>query len=131
MTDSESVDYAVLEKIHTLLEKKIEKRSNTVMENHAQTIVVFLILCLLGWVGYSILELTSKSEATNLVLTQQLAETKSDIKILSHDMQYLRSTMDKAASNHVTVAEFVATRDNCRKDLDSIDRRIKDLEKIK
>ena len=107
-----------LSRVEEILANQIERRNDTMLENHAQTVIVFVILGVLSWVGYSILQTGDK-----------IAEQNVSMEILKNDVKYMKSALDKAASNHVSNTEFRVYSEQLRKELSDTKARVRLLEK--
>ena len=106
-----------IDRIEEILASHIERRSETMLENHAQTVIVFVILGVLSWVGYSILQTGEK-----------IAQTNVSIEVLKNDVSYMKTALDKAASNHVSKNEFNIQTGQMQNDLADTKARLRLLE---
>ena len=106
-----------MERVEEILATHVERRNTTMLENHAQTIIVFVILAVLSWVGYSILE-TGKS----------INDTNVSIEVLKVDVKYMKTALDKAASTHVNINEFRISTHALQKEVSDSKARIRLLE---
>ena len=95
-----------IERIEEILSSQLERRNANMLENHAQTIVVFVILAVLSWVGYSILLQTDVSNKTNVTL-----------EVLKNDVAYMKEAIDKASNTLVSKNEFSASNSQMQKDI--------------
>jgi predicted negative regulator of RcsB-dependent stress response len=111
-TDSERIEH-----LEHFVETQVERRKSGVMENHAQTIIVFVILGVLSWVGYSIME-TSK----------EVTQTNTSIAVMKSDMQHMKNTLDQAASRYVTLVEYNISKNELNKDLAELKARVTHIE---
>lgn len=107
-----------LARIEEILASHIERRNDTMLENHAQTIVVFVILAVLSWVGYSILQQTIVSNKTNVSL-----------EVLKNDVSYMKAALDKASSTHVHKNEFNVATNEMQKDIADNKARLRLIER--
>ena len=106
-----------MERVEEILAAHVERRNTTMLENHAQTVIVFVILAVLSWVGYSILE-TGKS----------INDTNVSIEVLKNDVKYMKTALDKAASSHVHISEFRISTNALQKEVSDSKARIRLLE---
>jgi predicted negative regulator of RcsB-dependent stress response len=106
-----------IEQLAQVLADGLDRRKTTVMENHAQTIIVFVILAVLSWVGYSILQTGKEFTNTNIA-----------IGIIKNDMAHMKTTLDKAASNYVTITEYRITNNAMQTDIAEVKAQVKQLE---
>lgn len=95
-----------VERIEEILSSQLERRNANMLENHAQTIVVFVILAVLSWVGYSILLQTDVSNKTNVTL-----------EVLKNDVAYMKEALDKASNTLVSKNEFSVSNSQMQKDI--------------
>ena len=114
MTDEDRID-ELEHRITEHLDK--DRRKTGVMENHAQTIIVFVILAVLSWVGYSILE-TSK----------EFSVMSTSIAVMKTDMSHMKQTLDKAANNYVTKVEYSISTLKMGDDIDDLKKRVEKIE---
>ncbi len=106
-----------IERIEEILAGHLERRNDTMLENHAQTVIVFVILAVLSWVGYSILLQTETSNKTNISL-----------EVLKNDVSYMKAALDKASSTHVNITEFRIANASVQKELADTKARVRLLE---
>lgn len=107
-----------LERVEKILASQVERRNNTMLENHAQTVIVFVILGVLSWVGYSILQTADK-----------IAEQNVSMQVMKNDVQYMKEAFDKASSSHVDETEFRLYTEQLRNELSDTKARVRILEK--
>lgn len=88
------------------------------METHAQTIIVFVILAILSWVGFSILQ-TGK----------EIAVTNTSIAVMKTDMAYLKNSLEQSNSKYVTTLEYTVAKNEIQKDILELKAQILQLEK--
>ena len=105
------------ERLEEMVADHIERRKTGVMENHAQTIIVFVILAILSWVGYSIIQ-TGKDFS---VMNTSLAVMKSD-------MTHMKETLDRAANNYVTKVEYSVAKSKMEGEIENLKKRVTALE---
>lgn len=104
--------------IEHAINTQLERRKTGIMERHAQTIIVFIILAVLSWVGYSILQTSREISLTNI-----------SIAVMQADLAHMKTTLDKAASNYVTNVEYTITKNETAKDILELKTRLLALEK--
>lgn len=106
-----------LERIEEVLATHLERRKDTMLENHAQTVIVFVILGVLSWVGYSILQTGDK-----------IAQTNISIEVLKNDVSYMKAALDKTASSYVQLNEYNISTGQLRNDISETKARVRLLE---
>lgn len=106
-----------LEYLENFVETQMERRKTSVMENHAQTLIVFVILGVLSWVGYSIIQ-TGKEVST----------TNTSIAVMKSDMSHMKQVLDQAATRYVTNLEFSISSKETQKDIAEIKARVTHVE---
>jgi len=116
-TDQLNRELDSIERLAQVLTEGLDRRKSSVMENHAQTIIVFVILAILSWVGYSILETGREFQATNV-----------SIGVIKNDMAHMKTTLDKAATNYVTTTEYRITTNAMQADIAEVKARMGHLE---
>lgn len=97
-------------RIEALLNNHSKGRQKTMLETHAQTIVVFILLGVMSWVGYSVLE------------------TNVSMEVLKNDVSHMKESLDKATSTHVNINEYRISKENMQKDLSDTKARLRLLE---
>lgn len=107
-----------VKRVEEILANQIERRNDTMLENHAQTVIVFVILGVLSWVGYSILQTGDKIAAQNV-----------SMEVLKNDVGYLKSAFDKASSSHVNKTEFQIYTKQLQKEVSDTKARLRILER--
>lgn len=107
-----------LDVIEEFLNTQVERRSRGVMENHAQTIIVFVILGVLSWVGYSIMQTAKEINTTN-----------TSIAVMKADMSYMKNALDQASQRYVTLIEYNLGTTEIHKDLAEIRGKLDQIEK--
>ena len=106
-----------MNRVEEILANQLERRAGTMLENHTQTVIVFVILAVLSWVGYSILE-SGKS----------VNDLSVSIEVLKTDVKYMKTALDKASSNHVNINEFRISTNALQKEVSDSKARIRLLE---
>lgn len=107
-----------LTELEQAITNRLERRKVGIMERHAQTIIVFVILAVLSWVGYSILETGRDINVTN-----------TSIAVMQTDMAHMKETLDTAASQYISKVEYTITKNEITKDILEIKTRLLQLEK--
>lgn len=110
ITTSDLDEAERLARIEALLNSQKAGRKKTMLETHAQTIVVFVLLGVMSWVGYSVLE------------------TNVSIEVLKNDVSHMKEALDKATSTHVNINEYLIAKENMQKDLSDTKARLRVLE---
>ncbi len=106
-----------IERIEDILATHLERRKDTMLENHAQTVIVFVILGVLSWVGYSILQ-----------TGEQIAKQNVSMEVMKNDISYMKTALDKASSTHVNQTEFQISTEQLRKEVSDTKARLRLLE---
>lgn len=106
-----------IDRIEEILANNLERRKVSMLENHTQTVVVFVILCVLSWVGYSILESDKTAHKTSVSL-----------EVLRNDVSHIKAVVDKAASTYVPKTEFAISINQLNKDISETKMRVGVLE---
>ena len=106
-----------IERIEDILATHLERRKDTMLENHAQTVNVFVILGVLSWVGYSILQ-----------TGEQIAKQNVSMEVMKNDISYMKTALDKASSTHVNQTEFQISTEQLRKEVSDTKARLRLLE---
>lgn len=110
-------DINKIDRIEEILANQLAGRSKTMLENHAQTVIVFVILGVLSWVGYSILQ-----------NSKMLNQTNVSMEVMKNDINYMKTSLDKASSNYVSKNEFRISAHQLQKDLAETKARLRLLE---
>lgn len=96
--------------VEQLLITTTERQNSSMLEKHAQTVIVFVILGVLSWVGYSMLK------------------ANVSIEVLKNDMTYMKNSIDKVTNNYVTTIEFHNTAAAHKQNLIGLESRVRTLE---
>jgi len=117
MDNTTEEKFVSIDRIEEILASNLERRKVGMFENHAQTVVVFVMLGVLSWVGYSILEADKTTHKTNISL-----------EVLKNDVSHIKSVVDKAASTYLPISEFTISVRQLQKDIAETKARVNILE---
>lgn len=109
MTNQSATDKK-LERVEEILANRLERRTTSMLENHFQTLIVFIILGVMSWVGYSI------------------NQTNVSVEVLKNDVSYMKAALDKASSTHVNINEYIIAKEAMQKEVSDAKARIRLLE---
>jgi hypothetical protein len=115
--DKTAEEVVGIDRIEAILANNLERRRANMFENHAQTVVVFVMLGVLSWVGYSILQADDDRHKTNITL-----------EVLKNDVSYIKAVVDKAASMYVPKTEFAISIEQITEDMKETKDRVSVLE---
>lgn len=105
------------ERIEEAVQNHLNRRKTGVMETHAQTIIVFVILAILSWVGYSIIQTGKDFSVMN-----------TSIAVMQSDMSHMKETLDRAANNYVTKVEYTVSITKLEDEVSNLKKRVNELE---